>query len=262
MSDDWNSQPKLQTDPRLAERLILNIEGYEGPLDVLLDLARGQKVDLLQISILQLVQQYLEFVEKARQLRLELAADYLVMASWLTYLKSRLLLPKEKLEEDELSAEDLAKLLSFRLSKLSAMRDAGEALFARQRLGIDVFARGMPEQTRISANLTYVADYNALLKAYATQRQSQAVGQVTFERPPLLTLSDAREWLERFLQVKLSWDSLDAFVQDHMNKNVAARSVYASGFLAALELVREGKLDINQSEHFAPIMLRTRKTEQ
>ena len=257
MSDLWGEDPSPAKED-ISERLILNLEGFEGPLDVLLDLARTQKVDLLQISILQLVEQYLLFIERARQLRLELAADYLVMASWLTYLKSRLLLPKEKVDDDELSAEEMAAILAVRLKKLNAMREAAEALYARARLGIDVFARGMPEKTRLSTTQNWQADYNALLKAYATQRQANAVGQVTFERPPLLTLSDAREWLERFLQIKVSWDTLDAFVKDHIDGEVAPRSVYASSFLAALELVREGKLDISQSEAFAPIMLRVK----
>ena len=253
--DNWDDAGKaLET----SEKLILNIEGYEGPLDVLLDLARSQKVDLLQISILQLVEQYLGFIERARAMRLELAADYLVMASWLTYLKSRLLLPEEPKEEGEMSAEEMAAILSMRLKKLSAMRDAAEALFARPRLGLAVFQRGQPEVTRIAASHTWKADYNELLKAYARQRQAMAVGQVRFERPPLVNLAEAREWLERFLKIRIDWQSLSSFVVLYTETDAPARSVYASGFLAALELVREGKLDIQQSGPYAPIYLKAR----
>lgn len=256
MEEIWDDRPAKED---ISERLVLNLEGFEGPLDVLLDLARSQKVDLLQISILQLVEQYLSFIERARAMRLELAADYLVMASWLTYLKSRLLLPEDKKNDDEMSAEEMAAILSIRLKKLSAMRDAAEALMRRPRLGLDVFARGIPEKTRVSSTHSYAADYNELLKAYAFQRQSQAIGQVRFERPPLLTLNDAREWLERFLQIRIDWQSLGSFVALYTDTDAPPRSIYASGFLAALELVREGKLDIQQSGHYAPIYLKAKK---
>ncbi|TIV30249.1 MAG: segregation/condensation protein A, partial [Mesorhizobium sp.] len=199
-----NDDSRLTGDPSL----VVDVAGFEGPLDLLLHLARNQKVDLARISILALAEQYLAFIEKVRALRLELAADYLVMAAWLAFLKSKLLIPKQPGEEGE-SGEELAAVLQFRLKRLEAMRDASARLVNRNRLGRDVFARGMPEMVIIEKRNSFSASLYDLLTAYAQQRQRQAINNVTIARRAVWSLKDAREVLARLIGAVGDWTVLD-----------------------------------------------------
>ena len=238
--------------------LVVDVAGFEGPLDLLLHLARHQKVDLSRISVLALVEQYLAFIERVRSLRLELAADYLVTAAWLAYLKSKLLIPK-KLDDDGESGEEMAAVLQFRLKRLEAMRDAASRLVNRNRLGRDVFARGMPELVIVEKRNEYSATLYDLLSAYAAQRQKQAVSSVTISRPGIWTLKQARAVLERLVGSIDDWAALDSFLIDYLVSPKDRATAIASSFAASLELVREGKIDVRQDEPFAPIYLRGRK---
>ena len=237
--------------------LTVDVDGYEGPLDLLLELARRQKVDLSRISILSLAEQYLTFVEEARRVRLELAADYLVMAAWLAYLKSRLLLP-EPPKGDEPPAADLAASLAFRLRRLDAMREAAETLQARALLGRDVFARGMPEGVRIAQAGRFEASLHDLLSAYAKQRQRTALARVRLPQRNVWTLADARALLEQMIGPVTGWLDLDAFLADYLVEPAMRATVRASSFTASLELAKEGKLDLRQDRPFAPVYLRAR----
>jgi segregation and condensation protein A len=250
-ADDWElSAPRTEPDAAL----IIDVAGYEGPLDLLLTLARNQKVDLTRISILDLADQYLSFIEEARSTRLELAADYLVMAAWLAYLKSRLLLP-EPPKDDEPSGEELAAQLAFRLQRLEAMREAGAALAARPRLGREIFARGMPESVSVALKPIWQATLFDLLTAYADHRQRKMLTSVRVARRAVWGLQDAREILERLVGLLDDWTPIESFLGDYMTPDMRA-TVIASSFSASLELVREGKLDLRQTHAFAPIYLR------
>ncbi len=237
--------------------LVVDVDGFEGPLDLLLHLARNQKVDLARISVLALAEQYLAFVEKVRALRLELAADYLVMAAWLAFLKSKLLIPKQPGEEGE-SGEELAAVLQFRLKRLEAMRDAASRLVNRNRLGRDVFARGMPELVIVEKRNEYSATLYDLLSAYAVQRQKRAVSNVTIARPGIWTLKQARDILMRLVGSIDDWASLDSFLLEYVASPQGRATAIASSFAASLELVREGAIEMRQMEPFAPIYLRGR----
>jgi segregation and condensation protein A len=239
------------------EQFVLNIDGWEGPLDVLLMLARNQKVDLAAISILQLAEQYLEFVAEARRVRLELAADYLVMAAWLAYLKSRLLLPDEK-EEEEPSGEELAAHLAFRLQRLEAMRERAAELMSRHRVGRDVFLRGLPEGIRVIRKSAYVADLYGLLRAYAIQRARTEVTDYRIKRKPMFTMEDALRRLERLVGHVPDWTSLRAFLPPQLADKALSKSALAATFAAALEYTRQGKLELQQSRTFGPLMIRSR----
>ncbi|MFD0917896.1 segregation and condensation protein A [Pseudahrensia aquimaris] len=233
----------------------VDVDGFEGPLDLLLAMARTQKVDLTKISILQLARQYLGFVEKARKLRLELAADYLVMAAWLAYLKSKLLLPAPE-GDPEPSGEELAAQLAFRLQRLEAMREASKQLMNRNRLGRDFFARGMPEPVVVKTERAYNATLYDLLTAYAQQRQREATSTVTISRREVWSLQDARAILTRLMGKLEDWTPLNAFLAEYMTSREERAGVIASSFAASLELVREGQLEIRQSETFAPLYMR------
>ncbi|MGU3398675.1 segregation and condensation protein A [Brucellaceae bacterium D45D] len=236
--------------------LQIGVEGFEGPLDLLLHLARNQRVDMARISVLSLAEQYLEFVERARALRLELAADYLVMAAWLAYLKSKLLIPKQK-GDDEATGEELAASLQFRLKRLEAMRDAAAALVNRNRLGREVFARGMPETMVIDRNSHFSATLYDLLTAYASQRQRQAVSHVEIAKRAVWSLKEARSALVRLLGAQIDdWISLDRFLIGYALSPQERASALASSFAASLELVREGKLEVRQNAPFEPIYMR------
>ena len=206
-----NDDSRVTGDPSL----VVDVAGFEGPLDLLLHLARTQKVDLSRISILALVEQYLTFVETARALRLELAADYLVMAAWLAFLKSKLLIPKQPGDDGE-SGEELAAVLQFRLKRLEAMRDASARLVNRNRLGRDVFARGMPEMVIVEKRNAYSASLYDLLTAYAQQRQKQAVTNVTIARRGVWSLKDARDILTRMVGALTDWTALDSFLIQYL----------------------------------------------
>ena len=196
--------------------LVIDVDGFEGPLDLLLHLARNQKVDLARISVLALAEQYLAFVESARRIRIELAADYLVMAAWLAYLKSRLLIPQTR-NDDEASGEEMAAQLAFRLKRLEAMRDAATRLVNRNRLGRDVFARGAPEHTVVEKIPEYSASLYDLLTAYAAQRQRQSITQVTIEKRQVWSLADARSMLTRMIGELADWTALDHFLLRYLS---------------------------------------------
>ncbi len=264
------NQPAFEEDPpreygaasaHSADALLLNIDGYEGPIDVLLQLARDQKVDLSKISILQLARQYLSFIERAQDLRLELAADYLVMAAWLAYLKSRLLLPKQESGEEELSAQEMAEALQFQLRRLEAMRKSADKLMRRPQLGQNVFARGMPEQFGTQTNVTYDVGLYDLLKAYGDIKR-RAAGQ--HYEMPVFTLMSMEQAMERMTRMfgqlpqkagKSVWTTLHSFIPEGGDK-LFSRSALASLFTAGLELAKQGRLEIRQDGLFRPIYLR------
>ena len=223
---------------------------------LLLELARRQKVDLAKISILALANQYLEFIEHIRKLRIEIAADYLVMAAWLAYLKSRLLLPVAEEQGEEPSGEEMAALLAFRLQRLEAMREAGRRLINRNRLARDFFARGMTEPMNVEVRPEYSADMYDLLTAYASLRQRNAVSQVTIARRQVWSLQEAREIITRFIGGLKDWTPLDSFLLDYLPDPKMRATVLASSFAASLEMAREGIVAIRQEKAFAPIYMR------
>lgn len=237
--------------------MIVDVEGYEGPLDLLLVLARQQKVDLAKISILALADQYLGFIEAARKLRLELAADYLVMAAWLAYLKSRLLLPEVAPGEGP-SAEDMALALANRLRRLEAIREAATKLMDRPQLGRDVFGRGAPEPIAEIKQPEWTATLYDLLSAYAVQRQRTTMSRVQFKKRSVWSLAEARATLERLIGQSTDWSRVDEFLITYVVEPAQAATVFASSFASALELVREGVAEIHQKESFSPIYMRKR----
>jgi segregation and condensation protein A len=235
----------------------VDLDGFEGPLDLLLELARRQRVDLARISILALAEQYLRFVESARKLRLELAADYLVMAAWLAFLKSRLLLPAPS-EPAEVDAPALAEGLAQRLRALAAIRKAGEYLMSRPRLGRDFFARGEPEAAvQTSGRISYQANLYDLLAAYARQSQRHALARVRFKTREVWSLADARQALTRLVGAETDWTAFDKFLLEACVASDMRRSARASSFAASLELAREGKIEMRQERAFGPIWLRS-----
>jgi len=240
--------------------LVVDVEGYEGPLDLLLALARQQKVDLAKISILALADQYLQFIEAARKIRLELAADYLVMAAWLAFLKSRLLLPEPPAAEGP-SAEEMATALANRLRRLEAIREAANRLMNRPQFQRDVFPRGNPESIAEIRHQKFTATLFDLLSAYATQRQSGVLTSVHLARRTVWSLAEARATLERLVgmtEVSDDWSSLDSYLMNYVADDSQRSTVFASSFAAALELVREGQLELNQQQAFAPLYFRKR----
>src|SRR5437764_3039446 len=251
---------ELESD-LLAERatgepaLVVDVEGFEGPLDLLLALARQQKVDLAKISILALADQYLAFIEEARKLRLELAADYLVMAAWLAYLKSRLLLPDVTSHEGQ-SAADMATALALRLKRLEAIRDVAERLFGRPQLDRDIFRRGQPEPIAHIKRPQWTATLYDLLSAYAQQRQRTALSHVLLAQRTVWSLAEAREALERLIGQCTDWTRLDEYLISYVVDPSSARTVFASSFASTLELVREGFMEVQQHAAFAPLYVR------
>jgi len=244
-----------------GDALIIDVDGYEGPLHVLLALARTQKVDLLRISILKLAEQYLAFVQQARRLRFSLAADYLVMAAWLAYLKSRLLLPKpERPATEEAQPEEIAARLAFRLAKLDAMRQAAEALKARPQLGQTVFVRGDPEAIKVIPSNRFEGDLYSLMTAYIGQRTKEAQRRYTPSVTTAYPLEEARERLRRLLPEMARWTPLTGVAPLGASGQGPSRASYiASTLSAGLELVKEGALEARQLEAFADIYLRTKK---
>ncbi len=238
--------------------LVVDVEGFEGPLDLLLARARQQKVDLAKISILALADQYLAFIEEARKLRLELAADYLVMAAWLAYLKSRLLLPETNAPEGQ-SAEDMAIALAMRLKRLEAIRDVAERLFGRPQLDRDVFVRGQPEPIAHIKHPQWSATLYDLLSAYAQQRQKSALSHVRLAKRTVWSLAEAREALERLIGQAQDWMRLDQFLISYVVEPSLAPTVFASSFASSLELVREGLMELHQQSPFAPLYVRKRR---
>lgn len=240
---------------RAAEALIVDVDGFEGPLDMLLALSRSQKVDLRRISILQLADQYLNFVNEAKVLRIELAADYLVMAAWLAYLKSRLLLPPDP-TEDGPSAEDMAAHLAFQLERLSAMREAAARLMARHRLGQDFFARAMPEDVTRLRRVEYSATLLDLMQAYARIRTRDEFRPYAFDRRDVYTMEQALDRLRGMLGFAGSWTALESWLPEGWQDGPRRRSATAATFAAALELAKQGQLSLRQQGSFAPIELR------
>jgi segregation and condensation protein A len=234
----------------------VDLDGFEGPLDLLLELARRQRVDLARISILALAEQYLQFVEAARKLRLELAADYLVMAAWLAFLKSRLLLPALP-EPADVDASGLAEALARRLRALAAIRKAAEFLINRPRLGRDFFARGEPEPVETSCRVSYEASLYNLLAAYARQARRHALARVRFKTREVWSLAEARQALTRLIGEPADWMAFDDFLLQACTDSAMRRSARASTFSASLELAREGRIEIRQEKAFAPLWLRS-----
>jgi segregation and condensation protein A len=242
------------------EALVVSLDGFEGPLDVLLALARTQKVDLAKISVLALANQYLLFIAEARKLRLELAADYLVMAAWLAFLKSKLLLPREAVAEGQPSGEELAARLAFRLKRLEAMRNAAAVLMTRKRLGRDIFARGMPEGMRTIRVRQYTGVIYDLLKAYAEQRRRTTKRVHVVHRRTVWSIKEARQRLEAMIgEWTGEWLQLSNYFEQYLATPEVAKTAVASSFGATLEMAREGLVEISQAEPFAPIYVRKRE---
>jgi segregation and condensation protein A len=239
------------------EALLVDVEGYEGPLDLLLALARQQKVDLHKISILALADQYLRFIEVARKIRLELAADYLVMAAWLAFLKSRLLLPEPPAAEGP-SAEEMATALANRLRRLEAIREAADRLMTRPQLQREIFPRGMSEAIDEIRHPRFTATLYDLLSAYATQRQARVLTTVHLARRTVWSLSEARASLERLVGLAEDWSRLDDYLLAYVVDPSQRPTVFASSFAAALEMVREGEVELHQAQAFAPLYFRKR----
>jgi segregation and condensation protein A len=248
VEEDFEERPVRQSD-----ELTLTLDGWEGPLDLLLNLARAQKVDLVQISILQLVEQYLAYLAEARALKLEIAADYLVMAAWLAYLKSCLLLPKDP--EQDPSPEQIAFRLQLRLQRLDAMREAGARLLGRDRTGRDVFLRGAPEGLRLVRQAAWqVRDFD-LFAAYGVVRARTQPAMHVVHARAVMTLDEAIERVSKMIGMAIEWTFLESFLPASQDPQFR-RSALASSFLAALELARRGRLSIAQDEPFAPIKLK------
>ena len=260
IADDWTQPERLSPADRLAaEALIVDVDGFEGPLDLLLTLSRTQKVDLRRVSVPQLAEQYLSFVGRAQALRIELAADYLVMAAWLAFLKSRLLLPPEPGEEGP-SAEDLAAHLAFQLERLQAMREAAARLMARDQLGRDFFARGLPEGISLNRKITYDATLLDLMRAYARIRTRDEFRPFAMDREHVFTMEQALERMRGLIGYAGEWADLISFLPEGWDVTpMARRSATAAHFAAILEMAKRGQLAIRQGETFAPIQIRRRE---
>ncbi|MFK7880561.1 segregation and condensation protein A [Roseobacter sp.] len=250
------------SDRLAAEALIVDVDGFEGPLDLLLTMSRTQKVDLRKISVLALAKQYLAFVEQAKALRLELAADYLVMAAWLAFLKSRLLLPPDP-KEDGPSGEELAAHLAFQLERLQAMRDAAARLMGRDRLGRDFFARGQTHEVTRIRKVKYTATLLDLMQGYARIRTRDEFRPFVMDRDAVFTMEQALERMRGLIGFAGDWTDISSYLPEGWEADpVRRRSATAATFAASLELVKEGHLEIRQSESFAPLQLRKRDTPQ
>jgi segregation and condensation protein A len=242
-----------------GERLLLDLDGFEGPLDVLLSLAREQKVDLAKISILRLADQYLVFVQRVRQKHLDLAAEYLVMAAWLAYLKSRLLLPEpEPVEEGMPSAAEMAEVLAFRLRRLEAMQKAGTSLMTRAHLGRDFFGRGAPDDVPVVTHSIFDVQLFDLLKAYADHIVRTSVRTLTIEAPDLYSVEDALRRLENLLGRMPDWSVLSSYLPQIEGDPLKMKSAVASTFIAALELAKQGRLQLRQDGGaYSPIYVKS-----
>ena len=254
--DDFDDDSTRISARVAAEALIVDVGAYEGPLDLLLTLSRTQKVDLRQISILALAQQYLAFVEQAKALRLELAADYLVMAAWLAFLKSRLLLPPDPREEGP-SGEELAAHLAYQLERLAAMREAAAQLMARDQLGRDFFARGITEDVQRVRRVQYTATLLDLMQGYARIRTRDDFRPFVLDRAHVMTMEQALERMRHLIGFAGDWTDISSYLPDGWDADPQRRrSTTAATFAASLELAKEGKIDIRQSDTFAPIQIR------
>ena len=245
-----------------SDELIVDLDGFEGPLDLLLTLSRSQKLDLMQISILQLAEQYLDFVEKARSLQIELAADYLVMAAWLAFLKSRLLLPPDP-DENEPSGEELAAHLAFQLERLQAMRDAAAKLMARDQLGRDFFARGIEEKVEKIKRIKYEASLLDLIQAYARIKTKDEFRPFVMDRDDVYTLEQALQRMRGLIGYTIGWIDIATFLPDGWTSSAGRiRAATASTFAATLELAKNGDLELRQRDNFGPIQFRSKGTDK
>jgi segregation and condensation protein A len=253
---DESATEQRAGSPR-GEALVLSIDGFEGPIDLLLTLAREQKVDLHKISILALAEQYLAYIAAAKHLRLEIAADYLVMAAWLAYLKSRLLLPEDEQPDDGPTAEELAELLAFQLRRLEAMREAGVHLMARPQLGRDVFARGEPEGLPNVTRPVFEVTLFDLLKAYGEHKQRGKDAVLHIEPTGYYSMDDALQRLSDMFGRLVDWTTLVTFLPPELRDDMSVRSAVASMFAAALEMTRSGRVRLRQEQMFGPIFLKS-----
>ena len=266
-SEFQEDPPRAARETQDADALLLNIDGFEGPIDVLLELARNQKVDLMQVSILQLVRQYLAFMERAKELNLDLAAEYLVMAAWLAYLKSRLLLPREDNGADA-SAEEMAEALQFQLRRLEAMQGAAEKLMKQPQLGQQVFARGQPEGVQIRTTVHWNVKLYDLLKAYGDIKKRAEGSHYDLPEYHLMSMDNAMSRLSRMLGglprkgLNSVWTTLESFMPEGVKDRLFGRSAMASTFTAGLELAKQGKLEIKQDGLFRPVYIRALATEE
>jgi segregation and condensation protein A len=257
---EFNEDTTSVGDRLAAEALIVDVDGFEGPLDLLLMLSRTQKVDLRKISVLQLAEQYLLFVDQAKKLRIELAADYLVMAAWLAFLKSRLLLPPDPTDEGP-SGEELAAHLAFQLERLQAMREAAAQLMGRDQKGRDFFSRGIPEDVTRVRRVSYSATLLDLMQGYARIRTRDEFRPYAMDRENVFTLEQALDRMRGLIGFAGDWTDLSAYLPDGWQTNpVRRRSATASTFAASLELAKRGQIEIRQAEQFAPITIRQKKT--
>jgi len=255
----WEA-PDRDLAPAASEALIVDVAGFEGPLDLLLALARTHKIDLTKISILGLVDQYLAYITEAQRLKIEIAADYLVMAAWLTFLKSRLILPREKETGDEPSADEMAQRLAFRLMRLDAMRRAIAELMTRKRLGRDVFQRGMPEKVSTVSEVRWTAEIYDLLKAYSELRRRTIKVTHVVKARRVWSIKQARSKLETLVGEAIGdWVELDACLKTYLATEEEDKTVLASSFGATLEMAREGMIELKQEEPFSPIYMRRRE---
>ena len=259
---EFDTFEEMESHAAPDEALVVTVDGFEGPLDLLLALARTQKVDIAKISVLKLADQYLEFIEKAHRFNLELAADYLVMASWLAYLKSRLLLPQPGVLEGEPTADELAVRLRWRLQRLESIREAAARLMSRDRLGREVFARGLPEPVKVVKLRTHTDTLYDLLSAYATQRLKKGTGKnYKPVHMPVLLIEEARERIERMLGRIDNWNGLSHLLPLDWRNGYRRRSALASTLLACLELTRDGRLEMRQLKPFEEVYVKDRAPE-
>jgi segregation and condensation protein A len=255
----WEA-PDRDSAPAASEALIVDVDGFEGPLDLLLALARTHKVDISKISILALVDQYVAYIREAQRLKIEIAADYLVMAAWLTFLKSRLILPREKDAQDEVSPDEMARRLTFRLMRLEAMRAAMADLMTRKRLGRDVFQRGMPEQTQTHSEVRWTAEIFDLLKAYGELRRRTVKITHVVKARRVWSIKQARVKLETLVGEKIgNWVELDDCLKTYLGEAEEGKTVVASSFGATLEMAREGVIELRQEQPFSPLYMRKRE---
>jgi len=254
-SDDFGNDSEIEARLK-AEALIIDVDGFEGPLDLLLTLSRTQKVDLRKISVLELAEQYLAFIDRAKSLRIELAADYLVMAAWMAFLKSRLLLPPDP-EDEGPSGEELAAHLAFQLERLEAMRRSAARLMARDRLGRDFFARGIPEEVTASRRVNHTATVLDLMQAYARIRTRDDFEPLTLKRESVFTMEQALDRMKTLIGHAIEWGELEQYLPEGWTSDPKRRrSATAATFAASLELAKLGRIELRQDELFAPIMLR------
>ncbi len=256
---EWEESVRAPADGAGQGAFVLDLEGYEGPIDILLMLARQQKVDLTRISILRLAEQYLAFIVEARRVNLEVAAEYLVMAAWLVYLKSRLLLPVDDEDDEEPSGPELAEVLTFQLRRLEGMQDSGNRLMARPRLGRDVFSRGDPEGFEVVRQPAFDVSLFDLLSAYGENRRRRNDAVFTIEPSEFHSTAEAMGRLTAMLGGMTAWRSLLTYLPRDAAGGLIFRSAVASTFAASLELARAGRVELRQSSHLGPLYIRGRE---